>query len=82
MSQYTFEVLNVQPANVTQMVGRLSQFATVTPRNPSMWRIEGAGIVADAVYDSDAQKVTVTIIDKPFYVSVGLIKQKVMEALA
>jgi len=80
MSIYSFEIENVQPSQVFTMLSKLQNFANVSGQGP--WKIEGSGIVATAEYSLDRKVVRVEILEKPFIVTVGLIKQRVLEALS
>ena len=44
--------------------------------------IEGQGVKANVIYYAASQIATVSIIDKPWWAPVGMIEQKVREALA
>lgn len=81
MSVYSFELQNVSYENIASMIQRLSNFATIEAIRHDLWRISGSGILAEAQYDSDKKTLKVTILEKPFIVSVGLIKEKVLQAL-
>lgn len=46
------------------------------------YRIQGSGITAKVLYNSNAQLATVDILDKPFIIPTSVIEQKVRDAVA
>lgn len=86
MNRFT---LNALPSDIfNKLLSELRSQGTVqgpTPTldaNTSQYRLETQGVIADVKYSAGAQIAVITILDKPWYASNGMIEQKVRDAVA
>ncbi len=77
----SFSFASVSPDQLGAVLSQLSREATVTPQVMGTYDISGRGVHCVAVYSSLTYGLTVTIVDKPFYVPESLIESQVRAAL-
>jgi hypothetical protein len=82
----TFTYTNVTPAEVLAVRAHLvaggAAITTPAPDPGDAFHVEGHGIKADAVYDAATQTLTVTVVDKPWWMKISIIDSGIKEGLA
>jgi hypothetical protein len=82
MSQtYTLTFPTVTTQVFLKLKHEISKTAKVQTEPDGTVDISGAGIEAEARYDSARQLLTVDLIDKPVFLTVDLIRQQIQSAL-
>jgi len=78
----TFALQSVSPAQLVALQAELrANGGMVTTLSPNQYQIVGHGVTADAAYDPATKVLTVTVVSKPFYVSIEEIETGLQKAL-
>jgi hypothetical protein len=77
----TFTITGVTQDQVNALIEKLQRSAVVSAPQPNRWDISGHGITATANYLPETSTLTVSVKNKPWYISLSTVESTLRENL-